>query len=65
MSLVADELELMVVDALPGETQGENNGYLRELIDRLQARVGPEMAVAPGSGVPSGTHSIGDHGGTQ
>lgn len=65
MSIVADELELLVVDALPGETQDENNGYLRELIERLEARIGPEMAVATGSGAPSGTHSIADRGGTR
>ena len=39
MGMVADDLETMVVDALPGDTVDENNGYLRDLIDRLEARI--------------------------
>jgi len=38
MSLVADELEAMVIEALPG-SQEENNDYLRELVGRLEAHI--------------------------
>lgn len=38
MSVVVDQLEETVVDALPGETDQENGEYLRDLIRRLELR---------------------------
>ncbi len=60
MSLVADDLETMVVGALPGDTEDENNGYLRELIDRLQARIRPGSPQPSPSGDPATDHPFFD-----
>lgn len=60
MSLIADELETLVIGALPGDTDSENNGYLRELVDRLEARIRQQSPMPGSSYNPAADHPFTD-----